>query len=138
MGKDLAKVMQAKQDAKAREKGDKGEDKPLPPVEQRALKNLQREAEKAGATLASEGKGGLPPSMVLGAMRRDKFKCKRCGGQENLSVHHKAHLENPSPAMKMLGKNVDQRTDPRAIATICEACHDKIHDADREDVEGNE
>ena len=109
----------------------------LAPDEQRALAKMQREAKAAGATLATGGEGGLPPSMVLGAMRRDGFKCKRCGGQSNLSVHHKAHLDNPSPKMKRLGESVDQRNDPKAIVTICENCHDGVHDEDRANVEGN-
>lgn len=97
--------------------------------EQRALATLQKEAKRNGATLATGGKGGLPPSLVLGVMRRDGFTCKRCGKRAMLSVHHKGHVENPtSKKLKALGsKNV-----PQNLATICETCHDGIHEEDRE------
>lgn len=116
----------------------KDDDEPeLNAHEQTALDKLRSEAKKHGATLATNGEGGLPPSTVLGAMRRDGFRCKLCGTKENLSVHHRAHLENPSPKMQRFGKNVDQRNDLKAIITCCESCHDSVHARDRTNVEGN-
>jgi len=43
----------------------------LPPEESKALAKMQDEAKQRGVTLASGGKGGLPPSLVLGIFRRD-------------------------------------------------------------------
>lgn len=124
MSENLAKWVKLKT-----QKPDENEEKPLHPDESKALKKLQREAKAAGATLATGGKGGLSPSLVLGVMRRDEFKCKKCGKQEMLSVHHKGHLENP--ASKWLAKK-GKSNDPNAIATICASCHDDIHEEDRE------
>jgi len=106
------------------------EEAPLHPDEKRALARMQAEAKKNGATLASEGKGGLPPSLALGVFRRDGWVCKKCGGRENLSLHHKGHLENPG--FKWL-KNKGKSNDPNNIVTICEGCHDAIHEEDRDD-----
>jgi hypothetical protein len=98
--------------------------------ERRALATMQREAKRAGATLASDGKGGLPPSLVLGVMRRDKYTCKRCGGKKDLVVHHKGHLDNPkSMWLAKMGK----KNTPVNIVTICEDCHDGVHEEDRVD-----
>jgi anaerobic selenocysteine-containing dehydrogenase len=105
-------------------------EKPLSPNEARALAKLQAEAKAAGATLATGGKGGLPPSTVLGVMRRDgPFQCRKCGGKKDLSIHHKAGAPNlVSKAMRKQGHS----NDPKNLATICQKCHDDIHDEDRE------
>jgi len=125
MSEALAKVMRAK----------KGEQREPPQSEQRALENLRQEAKDAGATLANNGEGGLPSSLVLGTMRRDEWKCKKCGRQADLSVHHKGHLENPvSRWLKKKGKSNDENN----ITTICANCHDDIHNEDRERGEGEE
>lgn len=102
-------------------------EKPLHADEQKALKKLQDEAKAAGATLATGGKGGLPPSHVLGIMRRDEFKCKKCGTQKMLSVHHKGHLKNPvSRWLKKKGSDDSENN----TVTICADCHDDIHQED--------
>jgi hypothetical protein len=125
----------ARQKAEKRAK-EKASQPPLHPDEERALKRTIAEAKRAGATLDDEEGGGLPASMVLGVLRRDHWRCKRCGGQERLSVHHKGHLENPSPKMKRLSDRLE-KTDPKSVVTICGPCHDAIHDADRANVEEN-
>jgi len=91
--------------------------------EQRALKVQQAEAEDAGATLRNGGFGGLSPSLVLGVMRRDGFACKRCGGQEQLGVHHKGGIVD-SGRMSALG----HRSVLENLVTLCERCHGDIHD----------
>jgi len=121
--------------AKSRQKQHEQHDQPkLSGEERRALKKLRREARAAGATLATDGEGGLPPSLVLGVMRRDKFHCKKCGEQKDLSLHHKAHLDHPgSKWLKKKSKiKGPDRNDPELIATICKDCHDDIHEEDRE------
>jgi hypothetical protein len=106
----------------------KGEQKPE--GEQRALDKIRSEAKKAGATLLTDGEGGLPSSTVLGVMRRDEYKCKRCGSQENLSIHHKGGLENP--VSRWLKKKGHSNTQDNLV-TICGRCHDNIHEEDREE-----
>jgi len=108
------------------------------PVEERnALRKTREEAKAAGATLATDGEGGIPASQALGVFRRCEWKCMRCSGQKNLSLHHKAHLDNPSKKMRRLGRRVE-KDDPRGLVAICEDCHDSIHNADRANVEGND
>jgi hypothetical protein len=112
-----------------------------PEQEQAALRKLRVEAREAGATLATGGKGGLPSSLVLGVMRRDKYRCKVCGGsgrgngEGGLSIHHKSeHLENPKALdrSKLMHKE-DRVNSPANLVTLCAKCHDKIHEKDREE-----
>ena len=108
---------------------DDGQEQKLSPNEAKALAKIQAEAKEKGATLATEGKDGLPPSLVLGVFRRDKWKCKKCGGQENLSMHHKAGT--PNLVSRALGKK-GHSNDPNNLVTICEGCHDDVHEEDRD------
>jgi hypothetical protein len=120
--------------AKNRQPSNKGGEEPkLSQNEAKALAKIQAEAKAKGATLATGGKGGLPPSLVLGVFRRDEWKCKKCGGQKMLSVHHKGGTPNlVSRAMRKKGHS----NDPNNIVTICEDCHDDVHEEDR-DVEAD-
>jgi hypothetical protein len=106
--------------------GERQEDRPrtdaLAPDEAKALARVQAEAEAAGATLATGGKGGLPPSLVLGVMRRDRYRCKRCGGSEGLSLHHKGGIV----ASKWLSHKGHSMAFDN-LATLCVKCHDAIH-----------
>lgn len=95
----------------------------LHPDEKKALFKLRREARNAGATLHSDGKGGLPPSLVLGVMRRDEFTCVECKGDQDLQVHHKAGVVSSRKLSKMGHANR-----PDAIETICAPCHDRVHE----------
>lgn len=109
--------------------------------ERRALRTLRREARAAGATLASNGEGGIAPSRVLGVMRRDGFACKVCGRNQNLGLHHKSeHLEDPkAKARSLLLRRQGRVDDPSNLTTICESkagyegCHDRVHRKDREE-----
>lgn len=117
----------AKRFVQTRRKPEREEDD-LSPNEQRALDKLRSEAEAKGATLATDGKGGLPPSLVLGVMRRDKFTCKKCGKKKDIAVHHKGGV--------VKSKWLDRKghsNDPNNIVTICESCHDDIHEEAREE-----
>jgi hypothetical protein len=109
------------------------EDKPeLSREERRALHKLRMEAKRAGASLSSAGRGGLSPSLVLTIFRRDKYRCKVCGGDGKesggLQLHHKGNVENP--ASRWLAQK-GRSNDPNNITTICASCHDNIHDEDR-------
>lgn len=95
--------------------------------EARALERMRAEAAVAGATLAKEGKGGLPASTALGVFRRDEYRCKKCGGRENLELHHKGDLKHP-PSLRLARMSVG--LDPKTIAVVCARCHDAIHRAD--------
>jgi hypothetical protein len=103
--------------------------KPAPPDggEARALERLRAEAAAAGATLAKEGKGGLPSSIALGVFRRDRYQCKKCGGREALELHHKADLKHP-PSLRLARMSVG--LDPKTIVVVCAKDHDRIHSAD--------
>ena len=101
-----------------------------PEGERKALERLQAEAIEAGATLHSEGRGGMPSSVVLGVLRRDHYQCKRCGGKSDLTMHHKADIL-ASDYLRRL-KKVSGRTDPQNLVTICQSCHDAIHTEARE------
>jgi hypothetical protein len=110
----------------------------LPPMEREALRKIRREARAAGSFLTSGGKGGLPPSLVLGAFRKAKWRCKACGelgSKENqgLGIHHKfQHITAPEERDKgVRAIEEGRRNDPSQIAVVCGRCHDKIHQRDR-------
>ena len=109
------------------------QDKPKLPAQERvALRRTRQEARKAGATLESNGEGGLAPSLALGVFRRCEWRCKKCGGKTDLSLHHIAHLENPSSKVQKKARG-KERNDPSLITCVCKNCHDDIHDEDREE-----
>lgn len=101
--------------------------------ERHALHKLRMEAKAKGVVLASAGRGGLSPSLVLFVFRRDDYTCKVCGRKGGadtggIQLHHKGGLENPASAWL---KKKDHSNDPNSIVTICKSCHDTVHDADR-------
>ena len=121
MSKTLAKWADREQrrDDRAAEDG-------LSKEEAKALQTMRREAKEAGSTLATGGKGGLPPSLVLKVMRRDKYACKVCGTQKGLGVHHKGGVVASEWLRKKGHKN-----HPNNLVTICVDCHDNVHDKAR-------
>lgn len=110
-----------------REKQKKPSKEEHSPAEEKAFAKIRSEAKEAGATLLSDGEGGLPPSLVLGVLRRDKFTCKTCGKKKNISLHHKGGVVES----KWLSKK-GHSNDPNNIATICEECHNRVHEEARE------
>lgn len=94
--------------------------------ERRALAKLRAEAKEKGATLETDGEGGLPPSLVLGVMRRDGWRCKTCGTRERLSIHHKGGVVASKRLARLGHKSV-----PENLVTICPDCHDRVHDKAR-------
>jgi hypothetical protein len=132
MSEILAKVAKFKGILKDDNKKD--DDNQLHPQEEYALKKLQKEAKENGSTLATGGKGGLPPSHVLGAMRRDDFKCKRCGTKDNISVHHIGGIVSSKHVSEMGHKDKQNN-----LVTICEKCHDDIHqEAKKEGIDSSQ
>lgn len=120
MGEQAARYMSYKRKAKPE----------TPPGDAKAIERMEAEAIEHGATLHSHGRGGLPPSVVLGIFRRDGWHCHKCGGKADLTIHHKADVL-ASDYLRRLHK-VAGRTDPRNLATICHSCHDAIHEEARE------
>jgi len=103
----------------------------VPTSEAKALERLQAEAIEHGASLHSKGQGGLPASIVLGILRRDQYRCHKCGGREELTLHHKADVL-ASDYLRRLHK-VAGRTDPKNLVVLCQRCHDQIHENAREE-----
>lgn len=102
------------------------------PEERQALMTLRSEARKKGTSLASGGKGGLPSSLVLNVMRRDDYKCKLCGGREDIGIHHKGGIQESEWLKKK-----DHDNDPNNLVTICTRDHNRIHEKARaEGVDG--
>ena len=50
-------------------------------------------------------------------MRRDGFRCRRCGGKGKLNVHHRWYI---------YGRQPWQYPD-RCLVTLCERCHRHVH-----------
>lgn len=98
-------------------------DPDLPAEERLALARIRTEAREQGAGLHSGGEGGLPPSLVLGVFRRDQWRCKRCGGAGDLSIHHKGGVF----ASKWLRSKGHAPT-LNNLVTLCTRCHDTVHD----------
>ena len=53
----------------------------------------------------------------LEIMRRDGFRCRRCGSRVNLNVHHRWYI---------WGRRPWQYPD-RCLVTLCESCHHHVH-----------
>lgn len=144
MGDIAKKLMQKSKPDKNGRRSDLPKDDDLPPDEQRALQKIRSEAARAGSFLTSGGKGGLRPSLVLGVMRRDEWRCKKCGELGNeienggLSVHHaNQHIQNPKVRAKGIRANEEgRRNDPGQLHSVCAKCHDDIHEEDRDENPG--
>lgn len=138
MSDKLAKWAEA---GKVARKSDRSQSDSLSPGERKALWKMRDEAKAAGSQLTSGGKGGLPPSLVLGVMRKAHYRCKACGEvgdmQKNggLGVHHKSeHMEDPKAQArsKLLGK-LGRIDAPSNVVAMCGRCHDHIHQEDRQE-----
>lgn len=124
-------------------KPDRARDDELPPGEAKALAILRKEAKAEGSKLATGGKGGLPPSLVLNVMRRANYRCEydgfpgeakkaRCnelGTEANggITVHHKGGI----PATAALS-NAGHTTTPKNLATLCGMHHTLLHEKARD------
>jgi len=128
---------------KSKAKSQRRDEPALSAQERLALKKLRREARAAGATLATGGKGGLPPSLVLGRMRRDKYRCQNedCPDpQKDLTVDHisghpKEIAADPGARNRKdlkRGIKLGHVNTIDAIHTVCATCHDFIHERERQ------
>ena len=50
-------------------------------------------------------------------LRRDCYRCRKCGSKEDLVVHHITHF----------AENVDLRFDEENGITLCRVCHREVH-----------
>lgn len=50
-------------------------------------------------------------------MRRDNFRCRRCGAKRNLNVHHRWYIYRRNP----------WEYPDRCLVTLCEKCHRRTH-----------
>ncbi len=107
MGENAAKYVEAKraQDAEhEKDHGKRGGEKHLSHAEQKALKRIKIEAKAAGATLWSDGEGGLPPSTALGVFRKGKWRCSISDcktPKKDLDLDHPSgHVEEMKDAEK--------------------------------------
>ncbi len=125
MSEDVARYIKARKAADSKKKREVNNS----PQERRALDLLRKEADKYGVELENDGEGGLPSSLVLKVMRRDKYKCKRHGGRDKpITVHHKGGIVE-SKWLDTKGHT----NDPNNIVTLCVDCHDDIHNKARKE-----
>lgn len=95
----------------------------MPDSEKRAIEKTKKEAENVGATIKNLY-GGLPASLALGIFRRDEYKCKKCGGMDNIGIHHKGGEQKSRHAWKGKLNSFDN------LVVVCGSCHSAIHEED--------
>jgi len=123
------------------------QDKPQPKKwsaqERLCLKKIRREAKAAGATLESNGEGGLNPSLVLGIFRKGGWKCsnENCPSPkkdltvDHISGHPKEIRRDPNARKRAdlkRGIKLGHVNVTAALHVLCALCHDAVHDRERE------
>jgi hypothetical protein len=115
----------------------------------RIVRVIQREAKQHGATLANGGKGGIDPRKALEIFRRAKWRCenpncptpKKDLDLDHQSGHPKEILEDPEARKDPKARAAAHDPDPKDddfLHCICRACHDRVHDREREIDAGGE
>lgn len=116
--------------------------KKLSAQERAALKKLRREARAAGATLASDGEGGLAPSLALGVFRRGKWRCSNpdCPAPmklidlDHISGHAEEIAADPAARNRKdlkRGVKLGHVNKLDALHVLCRACHNAVHNRER-------
>ena len=130
--------------AKANQKPHEDEGKPKWNAQERlALKKIRREAKAAGATLKSDGEGGLRPSLALGVFRKGKWRCsnedcptpKKDLDLDHVSGHAREVAEDPSARKRKDLKRaikLGHVSKEAALHVLCAKCHDRVHSRERE------
>lgn len=104
------------------------------------IATIQREAEENEATLASDGKGGLDPSLALEVFRRDEWMCQipNCETpKEDLDLDHiggHPHelLDDPeADAWLQEQAQKGKQDEPDGIHVLCLRHHDMVHQRER-------
>jgi hypothetical protein len=130
--------------AKANQQPQDDHDKPKWNSQERlALKKIRREAKAAGATLKSDGEGGLAPSLALGVFRKYKWRCsnENCPTpKKDLDLDHISGHPQEIAADKgarnrkdlKLGIKLGHVNKIDALHVLCAKCHDAVHNRERE------
>jgi 5-methylcytosine-specific restriction endonuclease McrA len=111
--------------------------------EKAALLKIRREAKAAGATLKSDGEGGLRPSLALGVFRRGKWRCantdcptpKKSLSLDHISGHAKEIDNDPGARNRRdlrKGIQIGHVNKLDALHVLCSPCHDSVHSRERE------
>ena len=128
--------------AKANQKPQQ-DDKPKWNAQERlALKKIRREAKAAGATLKSDGEGGLRPSLALGVFRKGGWKCsnencptpKKMLDLDHISGHEKEIEQDPKARKRKdlkRGIALGHVNKIDALHILCAHCHDECHQRER-------
>ena len=109
---------------------------------------IRRMAKLAGATLANDGKGGLPAATALAVFKRDRWKCtnKHCPApKKNITLDHisghadeiEADPEARNRDDLQEGIELGHVDKPEALHVLCAACHDRVHEREREIQDGD-
>jgi hypothetical protein len=102
--------------------------------ERGALIKMRQEAKAKGVKLHNNGVGGLPASVALHVFRRDGYTCKKCGRTDSpIGLHHKGGIPD-SEWLKKKG-HINELNN---MATICDKCHDSIHQEARQEGVGEQ
>jgi 5-methylcytosine-specific restriction endonuclease McrA len=111
--------------------------------ERRALKKIKLEAKAAGATLKSDGEGGLRPSLALGVFRKGGWKCsnedcptpKKDLDLDHVSGHAEEIAQDPKARKRKDLKRaitLGHVNKIDALHILCARCHSSAHDRERE------
>ena len=111
--------------------------------ERLALKKIRREAKAAGATLKSDGEGGLRPSLAWGVFRKGGWKCsnedcptpKKDLDLDHVSGHAKEIAADPRARKRKDLKRaikLGHVSKIDALHVLCKRCHDVCHQRERE------
>jgi hypothetical protein len=104
------------------------------------IKRIQAEAKKNGATLKSDGKGGLDPRLALAAFRKASWRCRVPGcktPKKDLDLDHlgghEQELEQDPKAATQLKKSAakGKQNNLDGVSVICAAHHNDVHDRER-------
>jgi len=131
----------------ARRQSKKDRQMGTPDQERKALSTLRVEARRNGATLKSNGEGGLSSVLVLQVFRKGHWKCdsKNCPTpKKDLTVDHISGHPKEIAADSGARKRPDLRRGIslghvdklEALHILCGSCHDKVHNREREIAEG--
>jgi hypothetical protein len=111
--------------------------------ERLALKKIRKEAKAAGATLKSDGEGGLRPSLALGVFRKGGWKCSNedCPTpKKDLDLDHISGHPDEIAQDKGARNRKDLKRGIKlghvnkidALHVLCSRCHDACHNRERE------
>ncbi len=114
-----------------------------PDQERKALSTLRVEARRNGATLKSNGEGGLSSVLVLQRMRAAHYRCenkhcpdpKKALDLDHRSGHPREIFDNPeawaNPKLRAAVLKSNGPKDDKFVSVLCARCHACVHDRER-------